>query len=207
MNLRKSIKQPILQINRRDYLLECFKSARAEILARIDKRDNLLKLQLYILLILLALSSGVKIAGIESSHPLSEIWRIAIPISIVLASLHSIEDQLIGHLSRYIKDLSTLEATLSNSKLIIHNSDASAELQIAYIKVTSPLRGFAQAIAFWLVPLAFYFSQYIFNHEFSQFPIWAKLDLIGQISLSTITVWILLYSYRMRNTIWEGYLK
>jgi hypothetical protein len=140
-----------MSTKREEYLFECFRTAREELLMRVRHRDNWLKLQLLAQGALLALSQGVKFAGVESSRELPTLIVLAIPIGLVFMSLYFVEDRLIGVLSRYIGSLSLREAKLSAGPDPIPNWDSSPELR-AYGQNTLPIRIFAQVLSFVLIP-------------------------------------------------------
>ena len=132
-------------------MIECIRTAREELLLRVKHRDDWLKLQLLAQITLLALAGGVRLGGVEASGPLPIVVALSVPVSFVLASLYFVEDRLIGHLSKYIGQLSNDEARLSSSTEIIPNWDISKELR-EYARNTLPFRAMAQLATFVIVP-------------------------------------------------------
>src|SRR3954470_21288225 len=88
--------------DRTDYLLECFRTTREELLMRVKHRDSWLKLQLLAQAVILALMSGIILSGVESHNAMPELAWLALPISIVSAGLYFTEDGIICRLSKYI---------------------------------------------------------------------------------------------------------
>lgn len=138
--------------DRLDYLIECSKTAREEILFRIKHRDAWLKLQLLTQAILWALSNGIKLGNVEPSTPVPLALALASPISLVFAGLYFVEDGLIYRLSKYIGSLSELEKEISKGNIKIICWDASEPLR-GYAKgITLILRQVAQIAGFVILP-------------------------------------------------------
>ena len=147
--------------DRHDYLIECSRTAREELLFRIKHRDAWLKLQLFVQAVLWALSHGIKLGGAEASTPVPLALALALPIGLVLAGLYFVEDGLIHRLSQYVASLSDIENKLSNNQCKIVCWDASAPLR-GYAKgVTLVIRQIAQIAAFLIIPgyLAIFYHQ------------------------------------------------
>ncbi len=141
-----------------NYLLECFKTAREELLFRVKHRDIWLKTQLYIQAILFSLSNGIKLPGIESKAASPIVLCLALPISSVLMCLYLVEDKIIRGLSEYISSLSQVEKKMTKGDFLIEswdNSTAYSNYRLQrwnglYIRIT------AQIIAFIFIPLALF---------------------------------------------------
>lgn len=137
---------------RLDYLIECSRTAREELLFRIKHRDAWLKLQLLVQTVLWALSKGIKLGGVEPASPFPFALALALPISLVLTGLYFVEDGLIHRLSQYAASLSEMERKISNSKYKIVCWDASPPLR-GYAKgITLILRQVAQLAGFLILP-------------------------------------------------------
>jgi hypothetical protein len=136
---------------RMDYLIECLRTTREELLFRVKHRDDWLKLQLFAQITILALAGGVKIGGVEASGPLPIVFALSVPISFILVTLYFVQDTLIGYLSRYVGQLSNEEAKLSSTNEIIPNWDVSPECR-EYTRHALPFRSTALFVAFVLVP-------------------------------------------------------
>jgi hypothetical protein len=135
-----------------DYLLECFRNAREELLFRVKHRDDWIKIQLFTQAVLLALAQGIELGGIRTATPQPTVLTAAPVISLVLAALYYVEDNLIGYLSKYVGAISEAEVKLSQGNFYISNWDTSAPLR-EYAKSTRRLRLVAQSAAFVGIPL------------------------------------------------------
>lgn len=154
--------------DRLDYLIECSKTAREEILFRIKHRDAWLKLQLLVQAVLWALSNGIKLGGAEPSSPVPLALALALPISLVFTGLYFVEDGLIHRLSQYIGSLSELEKKLSKGDIEIICWDASEPLR-GYAKgITLILRQVAQIAGFLILPVYLTLSY----HQRYKFELW-----------------------------------
>ncbi len=137
--------------SRVDFLFENYSSVREEILFRIKQRDDFLKLQLLAQAILLALSQGIEFNVIRATKPYPNALALSAAISLVIACIYYVEDNIIGYLSKYIGAISEAERNLRSETTIIDNWDISEPLR-EYTKTTLPLRFVAQFVAFILIP-------------------------------------------------------
>jgi hypothetical protein len=145
---------------RMDYLLECFRASREELLFRVKHRDDWLKLQLLAQASLLALAKGVEIAGLKAGRPYPDLMSFSVTISLIFSCLYYTEDSLIGHLAEYIATLSKAEVELNHGQKLISNWDMSEQLK-QYARFTLPSRFFAQIVAFILIPVGLTLFQFI----------------------------------------------
>lgn len=186
-----------------DYLLENFRSAREEILFRVQHRDNWLKLQLLSQTALFALSQGIKLGGVEATGPIPYIASLSIPIAFIFTSLYLIEDSIIGYLSRYISKIASEETKLSKAKEPIYTWDRSEELQL-YAKHALPLRVIYQFVGFVFVPLglALPLLLQLINQTRSAI---INLGIVGNILLWFITIFLLFRAYYLRRTTGQSF--
>jgi hypothetical protein len=131
------------------YLIECSRSAREELLLRVQHRDSYLRLHFLVQGVLLALSKGVKIAGVEASSPLSLSLYLAVPLTAVFALLYYTEDRLIGQLSSYVGSLS--RPAQKESGEAVPCWDVSPQLR-EYARTTVVYRFLAHVAAFVVAP-------------------------------------------------------
>jgi hypothetical protein len=132
-----------------DYLIECSRSAREELLARVQHRDSYLKLHFLVQGVLLALSYGVNISGVEANGPVPLSLYLAVPLTAVFALLYYTEDRLIGQLSSYVGSLSN--AAQQKSGETVSSWDVSPQLR-EYAQTTVRYRFFAHVAAFVVAP-------------------------------------------------------
>jgi hypothetical protein len=140
---------------RRDYVAECHRSGHEELLFRVKQRDDWLRLQLLAQSALLALALGVEVGGVKSNASttaLPSILVLSCPVAFVLTCLYVVEDRLIGLISRHVSSLSEIERGLSRATILIEYVGGSEAIR-EYAKTTLPIRVFAQAMAFAVVPL------------------------------------------------------
>ncbi len=163
---------------RMDYLFECFRTAREELLFRVRHRDDWLKTQLISQAALLALAKGIEIVGIKSATPYPDLTAFSMSISLIFACLYYTEDNLIGYLSKYIGAISNTEAVLRQEKTIIACSDISEHLRL-YARHTLPSRFLAQAFAFIIIPMGLTFYRIV------QFKSWGILQF-GEVAIDII---------------------
>jgi hypothetical protein len=176
---------------RLDYLIECAKTAREELIFRIKHRDTWLKLQLYTQAILWALSKGIKLGGAESTS-FPDGLALAFPISLVFTCLYSVEDHLISGLSNYIGSLSQQEKKITNSEVQIYSWDNSKQL-IGYAKgFPLILRWIAQIAGFLILPTYLVFFYFQSTGTF-------KWEVYFQIALFVTIFSILLKGYKKRK--------
>jgi hypothetical protein len=152
-----------------DYLLECFRTAREELLIRVKHRDHWLELELLAQGLILAVSQGLDVAGITALKPLPDLLAAAIPIAPIFATLYFVEDSLIGYLGRYIGAITKSEAIMRQRPVQIANWDMSPQLR-HYAQHTLPIRLAAQAIAFMVIPTG------LAAFGLSQVPVWGPFQ-------------------------------
>jgi hypothetical protein len=144
--------QPVAQMldsKAMDYLIECSRSAREELLLRVAHRDSYLNVHFLVQGVLLALSQGVKIAGVETSVPLPFSLHLALPLTLVFALLYYTEDRLIGQLSSYVGNLS--RQAREDSVRTIQSWDVSPQLR-EYARTAVWYRFWAHLAAFVIAP-------------------------------------------------------
>lgn len=107
--------------------------------------------------VLLALSKGVKIAGVEASSPLFLSLYLAVPLTVVFALLYYTEDRLIGQLSSYVGSLSLPAQTKSSEKVACW--DVSPQLR-EYARTTVAYRFVAHVAAFVVAPAVLLYLLY-----------------------------------------------
>ena len=174
-----------------DYIIECHRSAREEILFRIKHKDWYLKFQLFTQATLLAISGGVKLGGVESTSPIPLALSLAVPISFIFACLYYRENKIIGHISRY---LATIEPEDINS--VVSNWDSSNEHQ-TYRKGKVTLLLMVELTTFFLIPTGLFVVWVS-----PTIPMWLQsLTIIGEIFLLLALLWIVLMSFNyLRGT-------
>lgn len=172
-----------------DYLFECFRTAREELLLRVKHRDNWLKIQLLAQASLLALAQGVELSGVKAAYPKPDVLAISVAISFVLASLYYIGDDLVGYLSDYVGAVSGAEAKLRLRRYQITNWDISEQLRL-YAHQTLPIRFLAQLIIFVFIPLG------LGSLRISNFTTWGVLEWVEAAFNSILLIMILRISVR-----------
>jgi len=134
-----------------DYLIECHRSTREEILFRVKNRDGWLKLQLLSQAVLLALSGGVKLGGVEAQAAIPNVLSLAVPLSLVFLCLYYRENKLVAHLSTYLSQFPAMTIAESAEQGNLANWDSSEDLA-QYSQETTFFRLVAEAISFGLIP-------------------------------------------------------
>lgn len=177
------------------YLLECFRTAREELMFRVRHRDYWLLVQLVAQALLLALAQGVTVGGVAATRPYPELLALAPAVSFVFATLYFVEDGLIGHLGRYIGAISASEAQLSQRGSVITNWDSSHQLR-DYGKSTLPVRFLGQVVAFIFIPAGLLASRVL---HFSSWGVLQGGEVAADIVLLLVTAFIAVRSYRFRN--------
>ena len=145
----------------KDYLVECFTSARSEAEMVLKSQDDILKLQLVMQAIMWALTKKIKLFGVESGEALSEVLLLAVPLSFIFFCLYVSQDSLLHYLSQYLGNLSRLEAAVSERNFIIPNWNSSSELKAYMTSDPLLLRFFVLSVAFLVIPnyLLFYYAK------------------------------------------------
>lgn len=138
-----------------EYLIECFRLAHYESMDRIKNRDSWLKYQLFCQVSLFAIFQGVELGGIKPATALPDILILCPIVSLIFYILYTIENSLIGYLSRYIASLSHIEQRINGGELI-KNWDASHEYRQRYTKSTLYIRTISQTLTFFVLPLSLF---------------------------------------------------
>jgi hypothetical protein len=149
---------------RSGYRLEYFRSAREELNLHFKQRENWLQRQLLSQVVLLALSQGIAIAGIQKANPYPDVLALSTPISLVLASLYYVEDSAISYLSAYIQSLTVTEPKLRAWDASEHVKD--------YVYLALPIRYLAHFTAFVVIPTG------LFVWRIANFVVWDTLQVI-----------------------------
>lgn len=177
-------------------MIECFKTAKEELLMRVKRRDEWLKLQLFAQFLLWALAHGItfaKISGGDCEKPLYVVLILSVPIALVMMGLYAVEDGLISRLSKYIGSLSGVEKVLcSSSEPEIKNWDDSSYLANYADGLSLKIRVFVQFFAFFVIPL--YLT--ILSYEHHVLPCW--LAVIQSVILVLIIV-VMIVNYRSKS--------
>lgn len=172
-----------------DYLIECHRSAREEIIFRIKHKDWYLKLQLLAQASLLAVSGGVKLGGVEATTPTPSALSLAVPLSLIFVCLYYRENKIVGHLSHYLASLVPKNIGNDTSK-IVRNWDASDELR-AYGKRRVSYLLVAELITFFLIPAGL-FVVWMFPAR----PTWLRqLTIAVEVFILVALLWIVLASF------------
>lgn len=179
-----------------DYLFECFRTAREELLLRVKHRDNWLKTQLLAQGVLLALSQGVEVGGVKAGQPYPDVLALSISISFVLATCYYVEDSLIGFLSKYLGAISKAESMLRQGEWQILNWDVSEQLR-QYARQILPTRFIAQSIAFMLIPAGLTMFRIV---RFTSWEVLQWIELVVDIALLIMTSFVSIRAYRLRRT-------
>jgi|GEM_PF-3782910 len=182
---------------RLNYLLECFKTAREELLFRVQHRDIWLKTQLYIQAILFSVSNGIKLLGTESLAAAPKVLCLALPISSVLMCLYLVEDKIIRGLSEYLSSLSEVEKKITKGEFIIESWDNSTAYSNYRLQRFNGLhiRITAQIIAFIIIPLALFGS---YANGFSTKLLDIMITLL-QISSLSLIIPLIINGYKNRK--------
>lgn len=178
------------ETDRVDYLLECFRTALEELLTRVKHRDDWMKIQLLVQASLLALAQGIELGNVNATTPHPSVLAVSPAISLVLAGLYYVEDNLIGYLSKYIGTISEVEMNLRKGSMYISNWDSSKPLR-EYAKRTLPLRLVAQVATFIVIPIILVVIHV--GVVFSTTKTWPWIELIVH---SIILLLIILVTYR-----------
>lgn len=147
--------------DRVDYILECFKTAREELLLRVEHRDRWLKQALIAQVVLWAISKGIKFQ-LEAGGKFPDALAFAIPVAFFFSLFYYVEDGLVGRLSRYIGTLSIWEARLRQTSVGIPNWDASVQLTSYADGIPLKLRVIGQLSAFLFFPALLASDLYVF---------------------------------------------
>src|SRR5688572_2988879 len=118
------------------FLLEQSRTSQEELMFRVAHRDKWLTHQLLAQAILVGLAFGFKIGDIEPPSPNQRfplttdlVLGLSIPVSLILALMYSVEDQLIGKLSQWRAGLAMEEAKLDGAATPLPMWDSSEMLR------------------------------------------------------------------------------
>ncbi len=136
---------------RHKYILEYYRTARAELMHRVGCRDGWLRIALLSQAVLLGLAYGVRIAGVEAQGELPQVLVLTAWVSLVCACCYYVEDYLIGLLSEYVAAIAATEGVVAGTGDMIMNWDSSAPL-LRYSKGVRLVRATAQIVAFLVIP-------------------------------------------------------
>jgi hypothetical protein len=137
-----------------DYLIECFKLAKEELLLRFAYRERWLQFQLLAQVVLVGLSLGVEIAGVKGAATPSVVV-LSPAISAILVCLYFVDDSIITYIGNYLAAVTAAEAKLRSGGLAILNWDSSHQVK-EYVKQALIMKYVAQFIAFAIIPLALF---------------------------------------------------
>jgi hypothetical protein len=137
-----------------DYLIECFKLAKQELLLRFEYRERWLQFQLLAQVVLIGLSLGVEIAGVKGAATPSVIV-LSPAISAIFICLYFVDDSIITYIGNYLAAVTAAEATLRSGSLAILNWDSSLQVK-KYVEQALVMKYVAQLIAFAIVPLGLF---------------------------------------------------
>lgn len=135
-----------------ELLLEYYKLAREELLNRLKWRDNWLKYQLLVIIVLIALSIKMEFLSFKTNENHPELLLLCYPISVILCALYYTEDNIIGKLSSYSAAICIAEKDLNGKSKTVLNWDYSLQLR-DFSGNALKKRFFAQIIVFILCPL------------------------------------------------------
>jgi hypothetical protein len=137
-----------------DYLIECFKLAKAELMLRFEYRERWLQFQLLAQVVLIGLSLGVEVAGVKGTATPSAII-LSPAISAIFICLYFVDDSIITYLGNYLAAVTTAEAKLRSGGVAILNWDSSHQVK-EYVKQALIMKYVAQFIAFAIIPLGLF---------------------------------------------------
>lgn len=131
-------------------LVEASRTSYDELISRVRFRDNWLKLQLVLVVVLGGLSLGFGVLGVTTTTPSPGILALAIPSSFVLLLQYLTEDRLVWSLSRYRARLGRRELAGTGSSMELFESSEEIE---DWLGRDLRLRSSAVAVAFVLIPV------------------------------------------------------
>lgn len=178
-----------------DYLIECFKLAKEELLLRFKYREHWLQLQLLAQVVLVALSLGIEIAGVKGPATPS-IITLSPAISAVFICLYFVDDSLITYIGNYLAALTDAEAELRSGSLKILNWDSSDQVK-EYVRQALIMKYVAQFIAFAAIPLG------LFLWRASTFSTWGIAELaevVWNVAFLAIVGYVIFKSLRRRRS-------
>ena len=174
-----------------EYVLEYFRSAREELILHFNHRENWIQLQLLAQVVLIALSLGIGIAGIQTSDEYPDIVALSTAISFIFTSLYYADDSLISHIGSYIRTLPLVDSTLLSW-------DASEQAK-HYVRSALPIRYLAQLTAFAIIPTG------ICVWRILRFPSWGTLqisEVVIHVVFLSLIIYLILKGFLLR---WRSY--
>lgn len=139
--------------HRISFLIECFRSAHEELLARIRQREEWLKIGLATQVVIIAAMSGFEVFGTKTVGTVPPTWLplISMPVALIIVLLYSMEERMVGHLASYLSELPVIEARIAKSPDVLPTFNSSRQLADA-VPGTLLYRGFTNIIAFIVLP-------------------------------------------------------
>jgi hypothetical protein len=189
------------KLTRYEYLMECYRTSNQELLFRCKHRDHWIKIQLLGQIVLLSLALGVEISGVRASSNVPIVLALALPVSVVLLALYSVEDRLVSHIIHYIKfEISHWEAVLSSANEIIPNLEMSEGMS-KYEKSTLFLKTVTQSVAFLFIPicLAVYWLSFTCFNSFWEI-IGFIINIICGVFIILLLIWTFLERWRLHKS-------
>jgi hypothetical protein len=178
-----------------DYLIECFKLAKEELLLRFKYREHWLERQLLAQAVLAALSLGIEVAGVKGSA-MPNVITLSPAVSAIFACMYFVDDSLITYIGSYLVALSDAEARLRSGRLRILNWDSSGQVK-EYVGQALLAKYVAQFIAFAIIPLAFFLWRVM------AFDAWGGAEYVESawnIAFFTVIGYVILKSLRRRRS-------
>ncbi|HMQ79327.1 MAG TPA: hypothetical protein PKE39_09270 [Ignavibacteria bacterium] len=160
-------------MDRIEVLLNYHNAAREECLLRVKWRDNWLRYQFIMLSIIISISLGIKIFGVEFSGYHPEILLLCLPLSVITCSAYVTEEFSIANLTIYLKSINKAEFELRNlndkqinSFIIYHWDGTKTQIQEKKIKhnLKKLLRTSFIKVRFLLLIIAFVMLPYFLNY-------------------------------------------
>jgi hypothetical protein len=181
---------------RNDYRLACFQSAREEMNLHFKHRENWVQLQLLTQVVLLALSQGLKIGGVESNDRRPDALMLSTGISLVLASLYYADDSIISHLGKYIRSLAEGEPKF-------RPWDSSEQVE-AYIQGPLFFRYLAQFIAFVLIPTGLFGWRLLTWGTFTAWQTFHRIEFVINLGFLIVSAYLVLQGYQQRKQMYNN---
>jgi hypothetical protein len=178
-----------------DYLIECFKLAKEELLLRFKYREHWLELQLLTQVVLVALSLGIEIFGV-SGPAIPNVIALSPAISAIFICLYFVDDSLITYIGGYLVALTDAEAKLRSGRLKILNWNSSDQVK-EYVKQALIMKYVAQFIAFAIIPLGLFLWR---ASTFSMWGIAEIAELVWNIMFFVLIGYVILKSLQRRRS-------
>jgi hypothetical protein len=178
-----------------DYLIECFKLAKEELLLRFKYRERWLQLQLLAQVALVALSLGIQIAGVKGPAT-PNIIVLSPAISAILICLYFVDDSLITYIGSYLAALTDAESKLRSGSLKILNWESSDQVK-EYVRQALVMKYVAQFIAFAIIPLGLFLWR---ASAFSAWEIGNIAEVAWNVVFLAIVGYVIFKSLRRRRS-------